>query len=180
MPEHLKSGQTKFHDYAPKKPPVMSIFDFSADALGELRTWLEQNPPAIPVTQILGFAQFTALAAPYIGATESTTSTSFTDLATVGPVLTGLSDGQYVVMFGCTAKSAAADEADMGIAVNTNGVDPTQTVVTLTNSFTSMAIAVVVQLRGGGNNSITAKYLSLNGGSASFGRRWMLALRFSN
>ena len=37
------------------KPLVKNIFDFSAEALGQIRTWLEQNPPAIPVTQIIGF-----------------------------------------------------------------------------------------------------------------------------
>ena len=37
-------------------PVVTSILkDFSAEALGELRTWLEQNPPTIPITQISGF-----------------------------------------------------------------------------------------------------------------------------
>lgn len=38
-----------------KLPVVRSIFDFSAEALGELKTWLEQNPPAIPVTQVIGY-----------------------------------------------------------------------------------------------------------------------------
>lgn len=37
-------------------PVVTSILkDFSAEALGELRTWLEQNPPAISVKSIIGY-----------------------------------------------------------------------------------------------------------------------------
>lgn len=173
-------GASKYHDYTAQKPVVNSIFDFSADALGQLRTWLEQNPPAIPVTQILGFSQFTAASAPYIGTTETTTSLSFSDLATVGPTISGLSDGQYIIMFGAAASAASGDEADMGIQINGANVDPTQTVVTLSTSFTPAAMAVVTRLSGGGNNTIVAKYLSLKGGTASFGRRWMIALRFSN
>jgi hypothetical protein len=37
-----------------QKPIVNSIFDFSDQALAGLRLYLEQNPPAIPITSILG------------------------------------------------------------------------------------------------------------------------------
>jgi hypothetical protein len=47
------------------------------------------NPPLLPVTQILGFSQFTAQAAEVL-ASQTTTSTTYADLATVGPQLTGL------------------------------------------------------------------------------------------
>lgn len=41
---------------ADQVPVVTSILrDFSAEALGELRTWLEQNPPAITVQSIIGY-----------------------------------------------------------------------------------------------------------------------------
>jgi hypothetical protein len=40
---------------ADRLPAVRSIFDLSSEALGQLRTWLEQNPPSIPVTQIIGY-----------------------------------------------------------------------------------------------------------------------------
>ena len=40
-----------------KLPKVNSIFDFSDQALAGLRLWLEQNPPAIAVTSIIGFKQ---------------------------------------------------------------------------------------------------------------------------
>lgn len=41
---------------ADQVPVVTSILrDFSAEALGELRTWLEQNPPSISVQNIIGY-----------------------------------------------------------------------------------------------------------------------------
>jgi microcystin-dependent protein len=36
-------------------PIVKNIFDLSSEALGQIRAWLEQNPPAIPITQVIGF-----------------------------------------------------------------------------------------------------------------------------
>lgn len=50
------------HSEAPNNtaiPLVKNIFGVSADFLGELKTWLEQNPPAIPVSQIVGYNQNT-------------------------------------------------------------------------------------------------------------------------
>lgn len=38
-------------------PVIKNIFGVSADFLGELKTWLEMNPPAIPISQIVGFQQ---------------------------------------------------------------------------------------------------------------------------
>lgn len=40
-------------------PKVLNIFDVSAEFLGQLKTWLEENPPAIPLTQIVGYQQQT-------------------------------------------------------------------------------------------------------------------------
>lgn len=163
-----------------RPPPVMSIFDFSAEALGELKTWLEQNPPSIPITQVIGYSQQTAQAAPYIAVTETTTGTSFGDLATVGPQLTALPDGVYLVFYGCAAACATGDEADMGVQSNSDAIDGQSSIVTLTTTFTSISGAVQKTLNAGGNNTLTAKYLSLKGGTASFGRRYLIALKISN
>lgn len=38
-------------------PKITSIFDCSAEFLGQLRLWIEQNPPSISVKNILGFNQ---------------------------------------------------------------------------------------------------------------------------
>lgn len=162
-------------------PVVRSIFDFSTEALGQLRTWLEQNPPSIPVTQILGFSQFTAQSAPTIETNEATASTSYVDLATVGPQLTGLPDGKYVILFGCLS-STSVPGFGAGMSVQVNSTTPTtpETLVSLVSSLTPGAFGLAKTLNGGGNNTLTAKYATGGGATATYQRRWMLALRYSN
>jgi hypothetical protein len=41
-------------------PRIRSIFDFSAEALGQLKLWLDQNPPIIPLNQVQGIRYLTA------------------------------------------------------------------------------------------------------------------------
>lgn len=36
-------------------PSIRSIFDVSAEFLGEFRTWLEQNPASVPLTSVIGY-----------------------------------------------------------------------------------------------------------------------------
>ena len=68
-----------------------------------LQSWLEANPPLLPISQIVGFSQFTTVVANARRLAETTTSQRLTNLATVGPQLTGLSDGIYDVIVGLSA-----------------------------------------------------------------------------
>lgn len=36
-------------------PVVSTIFDASAQFLGEMKTWLEENPPSLPITSVVGY-----------------------------------------------------------------------------------------------------------------------------
>src|SRR3990172_3710227 len=56
-------------------------------------------PSQIPVSQLQGWSQNAPKSATTIDANQSTTSTTYTNLTTIGPELTGLSDGQYLVFF---------------------------------------------------------------------------------
>lgn len=142
MAEQFKSATAPNADAL---PVVRSIFDFSAETLGELKTWFEGNPPAIPVTQVLGFSQFTAQAATRIATSESTSSTSYTNLATVGPTIGGLPSGKYVFLFGSILQGTAAPY--MGLSINGSTPNDTdaiagapsssQQVQSGTNSFTN-------------------------------------------
>jgi hypothetical protein len=38
-------------------PKIRSIFDFTDEALQQLRLWLEMHPPAVPINSVLGFQQ---------------------------------------------------------------------------------------------------------------------------
>lgn len=164
-------------------PVVTSILkDFSAEALGELRTWLEQNPPAITIQSIVGFTGFTGRSAD-LSTTETTTSTTYTNLATVGPQLSGLPDGSYLVWFG--AKMAIGTDLEQGrmsIALNGVALGDTHCVATQSSKLGSLSHAVGVNTgAAGGNNTLTAKYKSSNAAvTATFENRFLIALKFAN
>lgn len=163
-------------------PLVKDIFGVSADFLGQLRTWFEQNPPAIPVSQIIGFNQFTAQNASVL-TQETTTSTTFADLATVGPTLSSLPDGQYLFFLGCVAfNSGAGNQLTMSIDVNSAGAsssDQTAADGPAATYKVNLVRVVAKTLDNGGNNTVTCKY-RVSAGTGTFLNRWLIAIRFSN
>lgn len=178
--------QGKQYDFAQFQQPagtpkITSIFDFTAEALEQLAFWIEQRGLHVPITQVLGFSQFTAQTATSVFTPESTTSTTYTDLATAGPTLSGLPDGKYVFFYGSAAKVTGAEEAGMAIQVNSDAVNDTNDAcVGQANAYQAMSIAVTKTLSTGGNNTVTAKYHSLAGASVTFARRWLIAIRYAN
>lgn len=164
-------------------PKITSIFDFSPQALGELQLWLSQNPPSIPITQIIGFQNFTAVVAPTIqgGTHESTTSSTFTTLATAGPTLTGLSPGKYLVFFGAIADSTVAtNSAVMGVSVNDAAVDGNFVALTTNVGDTSIGVAGGLTVSAA-NTSIAARYRNNDAvNNATFLARWLFVLRYAN
>lgn len=147
-----------------------------------IKSRMEADPPLLPISQIVGFAQFTTQVASTIITIESTTSTTYTDLATVGPSLADLADGKYIALFGSMGKG---DIAGIGalMSVSVNGgtaVDDDSALVT-SLEWNSMMRAVQVTLDNGGTNTLRAKYRMLGtGGTASFQRRWLIATKTSN
>lgn len=160
-------------------PKITSIFDFTAEALGQLRLWLEQNPPAIPITSILGFSQFAAQH-DSVAAQESTTSTSYTNLTTVGPRLENLPDGKYVILFGCASGSTLdATEPRMSVKINsTEAVDADGGVTSLAR-WAGQSSAVIKTLSNGGNNTILCRYRT-DTNTGQFRHRWLVAIRIGN
>lgn len=155
------------------KPVVMSIFDFSAEALGELKTWLEQNPPFVPVTQIIGFSQFTAQIAtdPSLAAENGTSAASTPNLA-------ALPDGQYLIVWGGTISSSVGGTvAGMGISLNGGAYDSTLAATTTATSASSVASGTVQRLVNNGSNTIDSIY---KGATGTFSNRWLIAFKFAN
>ena len=157
--------------------------DISPQALGQLVDYITQSGIPVPVSQIVGFQQFTVQAASPVGVetNETTTSTSYTDLTTVGPQLTGLSDGKYLVMFGAVAKgNAAGNSAYMSPSVNSaTPADGDSAKTDISSGFVGVSRALTVTLSGG-NNSIAMKYKTQSAGTAGFQTRWLLVLRYAN
>jgi hypothetical protein len=148
---------------------------------GWLPEWIGQSGIDIPISQVIGFSGFTVTVAPRINANELTSSASYGDLATVGPVLTGLPDGQYFIILGCIGGSGAVRAVAMAPKVNsTEAVDDNAAIISDTTVGAGGVGACAMTLDGGGNNTITARYRSVTGLNVAISNRWMAVLKYTN
>ncbi|WP_326564563.1 hypothetical protein [Micromonospora peucetia] len=120
-----------------------------------------------------------------INTQETTTSGSYTDLATVGPTVT-LTTGTNVIVIltACLFNSVAGSTAQMGFQVSgATSVAPSLNQSLIYESSASADISqmsVVVPVGGltAGTNTFTAKYRADPSGTATFLRRSLLVLPF--
>lgn len=154
-----------------------------SDFMSYLVDYIQTQRLIIPVGQVFGFQQ-TKPNSDAIQTQESTTSGSYTDLATVGPTISGLSAGTYVVIFGAYIVTNTTSTAGyMSVASDTQAAADSHSihgVGGLTVAY-SAATAFVITLSQTGGNTLTAKYKSSDGTTVcNFGNRWMVALRVSS
>lgn len=137
-----------------------------------------QTNAQIVASQIAGTILTSITPASSITAAESTTATSYADLATVGPQLTALAAGRYAILYGGQAKiSSSADQAFMSVAVNGTASDNDAAV---TANVDSASIATLsLQSLTAQSNTIKAQY-RVNGGTGTFGQRKLIAIRYAN
>jgi len=137
--------------------------------------WFATNVPLIPYTHFLGARLNIARSGDFIATDESTASATYANLSTIGPSISGIADGDYLVMFGafstgqgsvCSREinGAAADDA-FGIWQN--------------ESAAALARGDIVSLKNNNNSSIVLKYRKDGGGSANFSNRWLVIIRIS-
>lgn len=147
----------------------------------EFKTWLNDylavNIPLIPISQISGFTQFVFNPAPTIVTQEATSSSTFGDLATVGPVLSALPDGNYAIFFGAQML-AGTGQAIMSVQVNSTTADEGDSAQTGGNNMTIGRI-ILKTLTSSNNNSLTCKYRA-GAGTSNFLRRFMIVIKYSN
>lgn len=155
--------------------------DYPRDFTGWIGPWVGLAGIDVPISQIVGFAQFTAQVAPTIATSQSTTSATYTNLGTVGPQLTGLPDGNYLLLYRASVVNNTAGvgclyspkingtEATDADAANASGVELTTAV-----GFT------VKELKTGGNNTILMRYRTDGVATATYGGRWLVAFRYAN
>lgn len=134
----------------------------------------------LPIGQIVGFSQFVIQEATEIGGNETTTSGSYTDLATVGPTLSGLPDGKYALFFGATVSSSSSGiSAYMGLELN--GTGPTTSTQLISSAAVPVqAMRVSVATLSSGNNDVTVKYKTDLGVTGTYGNRYLYALKIAN
>lgn len=147
--------------------------DISPTALGQLVDYITQSGIPIPVTQIVGFTQFVSNRA-VVTTAESTTSGSYTDLATAGPTITNLSDGKYLVIV--TAVSTGGNTGYISPSVN--GSTPSDADGANVGGGGSM-IGVSTQTLSSGNNTVKIQYKT-NGLTMTFSNRNLVVLKYAN
>lgn len=182
----MSSHHTNEFGVGPNPVLISSIYEITPEALEQIAQWFEQRGIRTPISQVVGFSQFNAIPATDVAATQNTTSTTYTDLGTVGPSLTGLADGKYLLSFGCVMYGSN-DNGYMSPSVNgSGGSDGTSAqgggrddATDVLPAFSVMR-SIAVTMTAGGNNSVVAKYRSQSATGSDFSDRWMLALRYGN
>lgn len=138
--------------------------------------YLALNQPPIHVSQLLGFSQYNANYAQVV-TQENTTSATYTNLATTGPELTGIGDGQYLVGFGANAFQTGLQFAYA--SVSANGAAPSDDdKIQFTQTFSASASRFLLVTLTAGSNSLRVQYRTDNSGT--FSDRWLVAVRVAN
>lgn len=166
-----------------------------------LVSWLEANPPVLPISQIIGYTDFTdqiaasrdaaiaAATAAQVTATvatvlsaQNTTSATYTDMTTAGPEITGLVDGQYIIFHGCSLVTSIANaESYQSISVNGAAASDNDAVTAGVTSRASVFTAVSVTLNAGGtSNSVKCVYRVDGGATLTAAKRKLIAAKYAN
>ena len=176
-------ADSKFETYQqPAAPVVQTIFDVSQIALGQIVEYLEANPPRVPISQITGFTQFAATQAQVL-TLETTTSTTYADLATAGPTISGLPDGQYLFLFGGHIKSSAGGTTAL-MSLSYDGSTPVDadSAGCANTDQAGVSRAVTHTLSGvvTGGHTVKAQYRMGSAGTGTYQNRWLVAIRYAN
>lgn len=136
--------------------------------------WFATNIPKIPISQVYGFKVHSVKTAPPISAEESTSSTSYTDLATVGPTLSSLANGFYLVLFGADVWVDPTNVKYMGVSIDGAAVDPSTEAAMEVGNSGRVFLADLSQ--GNHQHTLQAKY-RVASGTQSFADRWLSVLK---
>ena len=143
---------------------------------------------SINTNQIAGFARTQAQLSAIVGggAFENTSSTTYTDLPTVGPELDGLPSGFYLVLVSAGILSTLDFSGNTGRACmgpSINGSTPVDTAAAYTESdHIVKAVGISSAKLTQGSNIIKAEYKIITGSTAQgqFTDRQIIALRYAN
>ena len=158
--------------------------DFPERFMPYIQDWLNLNGLDIPITQIRGFSQFKASYSQIANTGfESTSSTAYTDLTTPGPSLTGLGDGQYILLYGGIQEMGGGGSVKGYVSISINDATPTDDD---SQFMTSVNVHPVLRMNvktldNGGNNSVKMQYRTDNASNAiRMYSRYILALKIGN
>lgn len=148
-----------------------------------LVSYLEANPPVLPISQIHGFSSFTAQFDQLSVKQNMPSNGSYVDLATVGPQLTKLPKGSYVFLWGAAYDGNGGATGAMGI--NVNGTPPpishleSAIIEPVAAQRFNLMRALVKDLPLD-VNVVKCQYYSTQSPGPAFYVRWLVALKFAN
>lgn len=172
------------HSFGPPPVVLKALDEIDPLALESLAQWIEQRGLRTPITQIVGFAQFTAKTA-RIATEAHTTSSTYADPSVsggAGPTISGLANGQYLILHGGSGAGTLASNVRYFQAVSVNGGTPVDAdgCEFGQDGNVSGATALTATLTGG-NNELKCVYRSSDGTDRGNVRnRWIVALRYGN
>lgn len=145
----------------------------------------------VPIGQIVGYSLAAGQAAPKVDNVTAEAHTTSAVYAApnvsggAGPVLTDLSDGSYLVLFGGSGGGDFANNVTYHMGVSVNGSTPVDAESAEWGSDrgnTSGVMAVIAVLAAGGtSNVLTAVYRSSDGTDRGNVRyRWITAIKLAN
>jgi hypothetical protein len=164
---------------------LKKVFSSPLDIPAEWKAWivsyLEANPPQIPIAQIIGFSAFTATFADQPISNSITVANAWQTLANTGPDLLSLPKGSYVIIYGCNYDGSGGADGYMGYCVNGASVPTDYTFVQPTSAqrFNLMRANVIDLPNDSTPNTITFKYQATQVGP-SFSKRWVIVLKYKN
>lgn len=174
-------------DIAGQAYKVRSIYELSPQALGELRSYMESSGFQLPISQVVGFTQFTAQ---YANVSNSEAIPAFTsstnyygDLTTVGPEITNLPSGSYLLIYGAYLEGQPSTNTVAFCAPSINGSVPSDSQAAIQQALYQVSVsAASLATLSNDTNSVKLQYRRATSGpydpTATY--RWLVALRYAN
>lgn len=165
------------------KPTINNIFDLDPLALEQIAQWIEQRGISIPLSQVTGYQQAIQSAA-FVTASGSEQSseisfsnTTYTSYS--GPTISGLADGSYFLIYGCSAQVNGSQQLFMAPSINGSTPSDSQAVEVTSSSNNSYSRALLANLSNSNSNTVELKY-RVQGSDGSARYRWLIALKYGS
>ena len=163
---------------------VTKLSQISDSVIGELALYLAQVGMRIPITQVDGFSGFAAKVAT-VTTDQTTSSTTYVDLTTVGPTVSGLAKGRYVLLYGAQGFSDTGAETLYNPGLNGSNPASDATAARFGGTGTddggsNQGVFASLVDFSTDNNSITMKYKMFAAGTGHWHFRWLLVLKYAD
>ena len=168
---------------------LKKVFSSPLDIPQEWKAWivsyLEANPPSIPLSQILGY-KVNAFASPRVwtsGTWPTTNNAAYGDASDgLGPEIKDMPDGTYVILFGCMASGSSGSNANY-VSLSVNGATAVDADAVQSWQGPQPEViftAIFKTLTNDNKNTLKMKYKRLETGSnMTVNGRWIIAIRIA-